>query len=68
MGSDILFTLKNIITNKMYQIWLPRRSAFVITDPEFIWQRGIANRPTDGYQGKTYNRKKRYSIVFKGKK
>jgi hypothetical protein len=68
MGSDILFTLKNNVTNKMYQIWLPRRSAFVITDPQFIWQRGIANRLNDGYQGKTYDRKKRYSIVFKGKK
>jgi len=67
MGSDILFTLKNSITGKMYQIWLPRRSVFVITDPDFIWERGIANRQSDGYQGKTYERKKRYSIVFKAK-
>lgn len=67
MGSDILFTLRNFVTQKKHDIWIPRRSAFVITDPSYVWQRGIADRSYDEWQGKTYNRNKRYSIVFRGK-
>lgn len=67
MGSDILFSLRNFVTQKKYDIWIPRRAAFVITDPSFVWQRGIADRSYDEWQGKTYNRGKRYSIVFRGK-
>lgn len=68
MGSDVLFSLRNFVTQKKHDIWLPRRAAFVITDPSYVWQRGIAERNYDEWQGKTYSRSKRYSIVFKGKK
>lgn len=68
IGSGVMFTLRSKVTKKMYNMWIPRRSAFIIDDEKYEYQRGIDQRPTDFVQGKEFKRKDRYSIVFRGKK
>ncbi len=47
MGCNTLLTLRHKVSGKMYNIWIPQRSMFTITDPKFEFLRGIAKRPSD---------------------
>jgi hypothetical protein len=67
-GSDILFSLKDSKTNKVYNIPLPRKSMFLFQDPEYRYLRGIAKRDIDFIGSRKYERGDRYSIVFQSKK
>ena len=72
MGCSSLITLRHKTTGKMYNIWIPQRSMFIINDPKFEYQRGIAKRSSDSVmmKGKNVdiNRTNRYSMIFRGKK
>jgi hypothetical protein len=69
MGSDILYNLKNIVKNTVYNIVLPRRSLLIITDPQFELLRSIAQRGEDIVDYSTkITREDRYSIVFRNSK
>ena len=72
MGCSTLFTLRHKSTGKMYNIWIPQRSMFMITDPKFEFLRGIAKRSSDSIMIKGKNtdikRTDRYSMIFRGKK
>jgi hypothetical protein len=67
-GSDIMFTLQNTKTKKMYNIPLPRRSMFLLQDKEWKYTRGISKRPFDQIGSRRYIREDRYSLVFQSKK
>jgi hypothetical protein len=67
MGSSIVLTLKNKL-GKMIDIYLPRRSMFLLDDPKSDFLRGISSRTYDIVQNKKYNREKRYSLYFTSKK
>jgi hypothetical protein len=67
-GSDILFTLQDTKTGKLYNIPLPRRSMFLFQDTEYRYKRGISKRMFDMIGSRRYEREDRYSIVFQSKK
>jgi hypothetical protein len=69
MNTDILFNLKNIVKNTVYNIILPKKSLLIITDPEYELLRSIAQREEDIIDAKTrIIRGDRYSIVFRNSK
>jgi len=67
-GSDILFTLQDTKTKKMYNIPLPRKSMFLLQDKQWRYTRGISKRQFDQIGSRRYNREDRYSVVFQSKK
>lgn len=75
MGSDIVLTLKDKKTQKLINIPIPRRSMFLLQDPQRKYQRGIAKRDKDIIGAnplfgtpKTILRQDRFSIVFESRK
>ena len=71
MGCSTLLTLKHKSTGKMYNIWIPQRSMFIINDTKYEFQRGISKRSYDSVmiKGKSTDIKRidRYSMIFRGK-
>jgi hypothetical protein len=66
-GSDIQIALQDIKTNTNVYIPIPRRSMFIIRDPQFKYKRGIAKREVDRYGSMEVKRGDRYSIVLLSK-
>jgi len=68
IGSGITMTLVNKLTNKPYNIYLPRRSMILLNDDKYQYKRTIKKTVVDEIDGKIYQRGKRYGILFRHKK
>ena len=68
LGSDIEMVFIDTKTKKQIPIMLPRRSMFLLQDTQFKFQRAISKRFVDKHENEEYNRKDRYSLVFKSRK
>ncbi len=66
-GSDIQIALQDVKTNTNIYIPIPRRSMFILKDPQFKYKRGIAKREVDRYGSMEVKRGDRYSLVLLSK-
>jgi hypothetical protein len=66
LGSDIEMVFNDVKTRRQYPVMLPRRSMFLLKGQNY--QRVITKKFTDKVGNDTYQREKRYALVFKSMK
>lgn len=66
LGSDIEMVFNDVKTRRQYPVMLPRRSMFLLKGQNY--QRIISKKLVDKVGNDTYQREKRYALVFKSLK
>lgn len=66
LGSDIEMVFNEVKTRRQYPVMLPRRSMFLLKGQNY--QRIISKKFVDNVGNDTYQREKRYALVFKSLK